>query len=210
MNCRWAGITVALLVLALSGCASMSGDECVTGDWAAIGFEDGSRGYTSDRISGYRKACAKHGVTPDFQAYLRGRDQGLVEFCQPGRGFSLGANGGQYNGVCAADREPEFLDAYRAGSELYRLRANVSQANSAIYAKQKQLEITKDEMRVKEVALISDETTTEERVVLIADLVDLSERTGELESEIEMLIADRARHEQELEYYQQTVAMQGY
>jgi len=93
---------------------------------------------------------------------------------------------------------------------LYRLRANVSQANSAIYAKQKQLEFTKDEMRAKEVALISDETTTEERVVLIADLVDLSERTGELESEIEMLIADRARHEQELEYYQQTVAMQGY
>lgn len=210
MNCRWAGITVALLVLGLGGCASMSGDECVTGDWAAIGFEDGSRGYTPDRISGYRKACAKHGVTPDFQAYLRGRDQGLVEFCQPGRGFSLGANGGQYNGVCAADSEAEFLDAYRVGSELYRLRANVSQANSAIYAKQKQLEVTKDEMRAKEVALISDEATTEERVVLIADLVDLSERTGELESEIEMLIADRARHEQELEYYQQTVAMQGY
>ena len=39
---------------------------------------------------------------------------------------------------------------------------------------------------------------------------DLCERTGELESEIEFLIAERARAEQELQYYEQTVAALGY
>ncbi len=98
---RKLGIALAgLLALSLSGCASMSGDECMTSDWSAIGYEDGSRGYTTDRMSKHRKACAKHGVTPDFTAYQSGRDQGLVEYCQPSRGFNVGSNGGSYQGVC--------------------------------------------------------------------------------------------------------------
>ncbi len=65
-------------------------------------------------------------------------------------------------------------------------------------------------MREKEVALISNETETEQRILLLADLKDLSERTGQLESEIEALIADRARHEYELQTYEATVAAYGY
>jgi hypothetical protein len=38
----------------------------------------------------------------------------------------------------------------------------------------------------------------------------LSERTGELETEIELLIADRARFQQDLSNYEQTVAAHGY
>ena len=124
MNNQWARIPVVLLVASLSGCASMSSDECTNSNWRAVGYEDGSRGYTSDRFSNHRKACAKHGVTADFQAYQDGRNQGLVEFCQPGRGFNVGASGGRYNGVCAADLEPRFLEAYRIGYQLYSLRAN--------------------------------------------------------------------------------------
>jgi len=58
--------------------------------------------------------------------------------------------------------------------------------------------------------IISSETTNEERVLLLVDLKDLAERTGELEAEIEGLIADRARHEQDLQHYEQTVAAHGY
>jgi hypothetical protein len=58
--------------------------------------------------------------------------------------------------------------------------------------------------------LISDETTTKQRIELLAELKDLSEHTGELESEIEYLIAERARAEQELQYYEQTVAAYRY
>ena len=203
-------ILLSLLVIGLAGCATMSSDECATSDWTAVGYEDGSRGYTSERFSKHRKACAKHGITADFQAYQQGRSQGLVEFCQPGRGFNLGANGGQYKGVCSVELEADFLDAYRVGQQLYKLRSDVSSANSQINYKKHELEDIEDQISHNEALLIGDQTTTEDRVLLLAELKQLSERTGELETEIEALIADRARHEQNLEHYEQNVAAYGY
>ena len=77
MKIRWNVLGVSLAVLALSGCASMSSEECVATDWWAVGHEDGARGYTSERFSRHRTACAKHGITADFGAYKEGREQGL-------------------------------------------------------------------------------------------------------------------------------------
>jgi hypothetical protein len=210
MNSNWAGIVAITGFLGLSGCASMSGDECLTSDWQMIGFEDGSRGYGSERLSEHRKACAKHGVTPDLEAYRHGREQGLREFCQPSRGFNLGSRGGRYNGVCSAEMEPDFLDAYRAGYHLYELQANVNSANAQINAKEHELEHINDTIRDKEAALIDPETTTQDRILLLADLKDLSERTGQLEAEIAILIEDRGRHEEQLANYQSSMASFGY
>ena len=205
MKAKWNLTWMALVFAGLSGCASMSGDECVTSDWAAIGYEDGARGYTTDKMSQRRKACAKHGVTPDFAAYQSGREQGLVEYCQPGRGFDIGSNGGRYSGVCSVDLEADFLDAYNAGYHLYSLRANVNRATSSINSKERELERIEDEMRKKEASLISKEATTEERVLLLADLKDLSERTGQLEAEIKDLYQRRALYQVELDNYQAAV-----
>jgi hypothetical protein len=210
MKCNWNLIGLVLVVVGLGGCASMSGDECVTGDWEAIGYEDGARGYTTDQLAVRRKACAKHGVTPDFAAYQRGREQGLVEYCQPGRAFDIGSRGGRYNGVCTVDLEADFLDAYNAGYHLYTLQSNVNRASSAIRSRENELERIADEMRDKEAALISQETTTEERVLLLVDLKDLSERIGQLEAEIQDLYEQRARHQVELEHYQASVIDFGY
>lgn len=210
MSSKWAGVLVISVLMGLSGCASMSGDECLTSDWQMIGFEDGSRGYGSERLGEHRKACAKHGVTPDLQAYRQGREEGLRDFCQPARGFNLGSSGGRYNGVCPAEAEGEFLDAYRAGYHLYELRANVTSANAQINSKEHEIEHIEDLVREKEAALIATETTTQDRILILADLKDLSERTGQLEAEIAVLIDDRARHEVQLANYQDSVAQFGY
>lgn len=201
---------MVLVVAGLGGCASMSGDECLTSDWEAIGYEDGARGYTSERLGQRRKACAKHGVTPDFAAYQSGREQGLVEYCQPGRGFDVGVNGGRYNGVCDVNLEADFLDAYNAGYHLYSLRSNVNRATSSINAKENELERIEKKMREKEALLIAKETATEDRVLLLADLKDMSERTGELEEQIRDLYEQRARYQVELEQYQVAVLDYGY
>ncbi len=201
---------MALVVAGLSGCATMSGDECLTSDWAAIGYEDGARGYTSDRLSQHRKACAKHGVTPDFAAYRDGREQGLVEYCQPGRGFDIGVNGGRYNGVCSVDLEADFLDAYNAGYHLYSLRSNVNRTTSAINAKENELDRIEKTIRDKEAELIDGDTPTADRVLLLADLKDLSERKGQLETEIKELYEQRARYQMELDQYQVAVLDYGY
>ena len=204
--------TVALLLgtLVMSGCASMSADECAASDWRAVGYEDGSRGYTSDRFSTHRKACAKHGMTADFSAYQQGRGEGLVEYCQPSRGYNVGASGGYYHGVCPAELESGFLNAYRAGQELYTLRANVNSVNSAIYSKEAEIEAIEATKRDKEAALIAAETTVEDRVLLLKDLALLSERKGELEAEIEQLLSERAYHEQQLQAYEQSVVAYDY
>jgi uncharacterized small protein (DUF1192 family) len=200
-----------LLAIAwLGGCASMSSEECVNSDWVAIGYEDGSRGYTTDKFGSRRKACAKHGVTADFKAYQEGRGEGLVEFCQPSRGYNLGVSGGAYYGVCDVAMEEEFLDAYRVGLQLHSLRSNVNDSNSRIYSKEAELKRTKEKIRDMQAELISDDVTPQDRLLLLTDIKELAERSGELEAEIEQLVADKARHEHELKDYEQTVAAYGY
>jgi hypothetical protein len=197
-------------VFVLSGCASMSAEECAVSDWHTIGFEDGAQGHAADRLGDHRRACAEHGIAPDFEAYRAGREEGLQLFCQPSRGFDLGARGGHYNGVCAAELEPLFLDAYRSGVQLYSLQSNVSSATNRINARESELNRTRDLIRQKEAELIDREATTEERVLLLADLKELAERTGELEAEIDQLIDERARHEEHLASYQAYLADAGY
>lgn len=210
MGTKYSGVLLAAAMLVLSGCASMSADECLTSDWHAIGYEDGARGYSAEQLGSRRKACAKHGVTPDFQAYQAGRTEGLQEFCQPQRGFNIGAAGGRYSGVCPVHLEPGFLDAFRVGAQLHTLRSNVNSANHRIGAKQAELASLEDNIRAKEAALIAAETTVQDRILIVADLKDMNERTGQLEAEIVALIEDRIVHEQELASYEQVLADTGY
>ncbi|MBT8085635.1 MAG: DUF2799 domain-containing protein [Woeseia sp.] len=205
-----AAVAAIFVILTASGCASMSADECAMGDWHAIGFEDGAQGFKAERLGQHRKACAKHSVAPDFVAYRNGRDEGLREFCQPSRGFTFGANGGVYGGVCAADQEGHFLDAYRHGRHLHALRSSVSTTNQAIESRHHELDDVEQQIRDTEAALISSESSAEERVILLADLKSLSEQTGRLEAEILALHEERVGYERELESYQAVLADSGY
>ncbi|MCH8136027.1 MAG: DUF2799 domain-containing protein [Proteobacteria bacterium] len=210
MNSRISGILAVVAGLAMSGCATMSSEECALSDWSAVGYEDGARGYSTERFSSHRKACAKHGITADFWAYQEGRDEGLVEFCQPSRGYNLGVSGSSYNGVCDVALEEEFLDAYRVGHQLYSLRSNVNSANYRIASNEREIDRIEDDVRASEVRLIADDTSIEDRILLLADLKRLSERKGELEAEIDQLVRDLARHEHELTDYENTVAAYGF
>ena len=206
MNTKVTGLVAIVAMLGLSGCATMSADECAMSDWRTIGFEDGSMGYTADRLGNHRKACAKHGVAPDFEAYQAGRREGLRQFCQPSRGFNLGASGGRYNGVCPSDLEPGFVDAFNTGHKLHSLRSQVNNANYQISSRENELD--RNESRTLEVqqGLISSETTAEERVSLLLELTELSERNGQIEAEIVELIEERAIYEQQLSQYEAMIA----
>ena len=59
-------LILAAMAIVVQGCASMSGQECMVADWQAIGYEDGVRGASGDRIGNHRKACAKHGLMAGF------------------------------------------------------------------------------------------------------------------------------------------------
>ena len=210
MNSKLPRIVSIISLLGLSGCATMSAEECATGDWHMIGFEDGSMGYTADRLSQHRRACAKHGVVPVLVAYQEGRRDGLRQFCEPSRGFNLGASGGQYNGVCPGDMEPDFLDAYNAGQKLYNLQSQVNNANYQIYAREAELERTENRISQVEVDLISSETSAEDRALLLNYLKEQSERIGEIKAEIIDLIEKRVIYEQQLAHYEEMIADTNY
>ncbi|MDG2375070.1 MAG: DUF2799 domain-containing protein [Woeseiaceae bacterium] len=210
MNSKLVGIISIVSLLGLSGCATMSADECAMGDWHMIGYEDGSMGYTADRLGKHRRACAKHGVTPDLVAYQEGRRDGLRHFCQPSRGFNLGASGGQYNGVCPGDMEPDFVDAFNTGQKLYNLQSQVNNANYQIYAREVELESTENRIRQIEADLINNETTAEDRALLLNDLKELSERTGGIKAEIVDLIEKRVIYEQQLAQFEAMIADTNY
>lgn len=190
----------------LTACASMSANECEFSDWYTIGFEDGSRGLTSDAVSGRRKACARHGFGIDFASYQEGREAGLKEFCQPQRGFDAGSAGQRYRGVCPSDLEPAFLDAYEEGAQLHTLRAAVAQVDSQINSRERELERLHEDIAEYEALLIADDTTTEDRVRVLADLKRSNEQVGQVDTEIQHLISERALRQQDLLDYERWLA----
>lgn len=109
-------------ILGLSGCASLSRNECASGDWLGIGIRDGANGRTEDRFTEHAAACVAHGITADREQWLAGREQGLERYCTARHAFDVGASGSSYSGVCAGPAEPGFLHGYRLGGELASAR----------------------------------------------------------------------------------------
>ena len=118
--------------LALGSCATMSAEQCTAGDWSGQGYIDGQAGMTMSHLDEHTEACAKHGVTPDAAAYAAGRQQGLLHYCTPGKGFEVGRTGSGYAGVCPSDLEADFNYGYRDGQIVHEAEAALSRARSRV------------------------------------------------------------------------------
>jgi hypothetical protein len=187
----------------------MNESECRTVDWQTVGFEDGVAGYSGDRIAQHRKACAKHGVSPDLAGYQAGRETGLREYCTPENGFRIGSGGNSYGGVCPADLSPGFSDGYETGRRLHSLSVRVSSAANQLESKRRELDRVEDEMVRKTAIIVSGDATTEQRAQALVDTKQLAERTGRLKAEIVQLERDKVEFERDLEDYRATVAFIG-
>ena len=126
-------------LLSLSGCASLSAEECLAADWYTIGVEDGSRGQPVSRIGAHRKACAEVGVQPDMARYDAGRAFGLQSFCTRERGYAEGENGRSYSGVCPPHLEPIFMQGYLAGQDRFRTRQEIRRVERELAALQEEV-----------------------------------------------------------------------
>ena len=198
-------LTVVVFVVALSGCASMSKEECRYVDWRTVGYEDGAAGRPASRLGDHRRACADHGVAPDLAAYEAGRAAGMREFCQAHNGYRVGASGQVDYGTCPADLAPAFERGYDQGRELYVREQRVRDAEAAIAQREAEIRRLEDGLTRGAFVLVGD-TSAEERAQAVIDAKQAAERIGRLRKEIEALQADRVRYERELEVYQATVA----
>lgn len=199
--CRaiWRFLFASCFLLLISGCATLNKDECLNSDWRLIGYEDGSEGRGVSRIGDHRRACAKHGVTPDMTTYNIGRKEGLKIFCQPSEAYRYGLNGGNYQGVCPEEYEAAFLTAYEEGKRFYDTRARISHYRGEIRSRNSSLKINKEELSAEEKRLVGEGISEIERVQALARVKELSKEQQKLEGEIDEYEVRIAVLERELE-----------
>ncbi len=185
----------------VSGCSTMSADECVTADWRTIGYEDGAKGREASAISRHRKACAKHGVTANFDAYEEGRREGLREFCRPANGYRIGRKGATYDGVCPHDMEDEFLAAYEDGYEHFRLEADVQNIERDIRRVDRYLDQAREDLEILETDLVADGVNSAERSRLLDETKHVTRIIIDLEHERDDLIYELGVSEERLARY---------
>jgi len=179
----------------------MNEEECLTADWYGIGYEDGAMGRGAAFIGNRREACAKHGVTPDLEAYNEGRVSGLDTYCVPARGFTVGRSGGAYEGVCQGRAEDDFLMGYRAGQdlgnierELGEVKAELDSAKNTIEDRAKRLEEAR-----RKILFFDDKTPIEDRQKLLDDMERWEQELRQANADIEPLQGELVALELEVE-----------
>ena len=168
-------ILIAFALL-LSGCASLDRDECKSADWYAIGLEDGARGRAVERLGDHRKACAEHGIAPQTERYLAGREQGLKSFCTYERGFEHGRSGQRYAGGCPAAMAASFQSGYQLGRELHDLHRQLAVVQGEINRSKARLQegIPSPRARAAEIERLED--LTRESTALEARIQGITQR----------------------------------
>jgi len=121
-----------ILATTLAGCASLTPQQCVSGDWQGIGFGDGVAGRQADYINAHREACSEVGVVPDYEAWLRGRAAGLQQYCTPQNAYIIGRNGNRMSPVCSPDQRYSLNNAYDWGFQYYELDVDINEAEREI------------------------------------------------------------------------------
>jgi hypothetical protein len=190
----------------LVGCASMNESECVNADWRMIGLEDGMAGKSKSQIGGHRKACAKHSITPDLDAYNGGHAEGVTQFCTKARGFTFGHAGGTYSGVCPAHLVDDFMAGYRDGKELHSAEQAVRSLSSSIASYTRQIKATAKEIEQKETLLISDSTGADTRRTLLTDIKEAQVALKDLEHALYDAEHEIVNRQRELESLQRSVS----
>lgn len=163
------------LAAMLTGCASLSQNECLTADWESIGYQDGSRGYDAGRIAKHAEACAKHGIKADSQQYEEGRIRGLELFCTDANGLRLGRQGYSYSGVCPLSLEAGFSRGYEIGRQMHDVDVHMQELRGEIERVQAELRREKPPLSERD------------RDYLLYRLRDLEREYGRSEAELRQI-----------------------
>ena len=116
-----------LFAVLVSGCETMSPDECKFANWRDIGLRDGLAGQPLSMLTDRTKDCNKAGSRVDSSIYMAGREQGLQSYCRIENAAPLGLSGKSYAGVCPAGIDYEFRRRYQTGYAVHELRSKVAE-----------------------------------------------------------------------------------
>jgi hypothetical protein len=182
-------VFVVCLMALMSGCATMSKEECALTDWYVKGADDATHGLPLDRVIEYGKDCAKAHIVPDMKAYRAGHEKGARLYCVASKGYTEGRAGAQYNNICPLDLEPKFLQAYRDGQELYLVQSKINSLTSQLNSGQSRIDNNHREIEQLKYDVVRSPSEQDRRNTM--------RRIDELENDIRNIInnADRAAYE---------------
>ena len=128
-----------LVASILASCATLSREQCQSGDWYGIGLADGHEGKPETRINDHSKACAEFGIQVDSQQYFQGRAQGLIDYCHLENAFDTGLKGQRYQHVCSPQIDATFDRYNTAAYDVYRIRTELDSVDSQLSSKEYEL-----------------------------------------------------------------------
>jgi hypothetical protein len=133
-------------VAALTGCETMSAEECKIADWRSLGSE----------------SCGERGFSADPVAYNVGFDAGMYQFCRPENGFSVARRGASFSGACPRELAGEFYLAYQDGQRVRVAEQSLQSARDDVSRITSERSRIDDDIRARENNL-RDATTDEDR-----------------------------------------------
>lgn len=151
----------------LTGCATLSEDACRTGDWYGLGYRDGSAGRERSRLTRHQEACAEYAIQVDPSLYDKGYADGLGDYCTPNNGYRHGEQAWDYEGICPAALEHDYLEGYLAGlnAALQQSEMTLSDLRARYRHAEHQLFAEKDPKRIeglrKELGSVADKMEDE-------------------------------------------------
>jgi len=186
--------SVIFVAILLSGCATMSKEECRQVDWYLKGVDDATKGFPLERVIEHAKACARVDIVPDMKDYREGHAKGARLYCVPEKGYSEGRSGAAYNGICPVELEPKFLRAYRDGQELYNIQRNIDRLVSQINNNHAQIDSNYTEISQLKYDVVNSNSEQDRRYKM--------RRINDLENEIRNLAMDADSAARELDLFQ--------
>ncbi|AMK79187.1 MULTISPECIES: DUF2799 domain-containing protein [Methylomonas] len=147
-------LTWCLLAVSLSGCATLSQQDCLRGDWFGVGVQDGRSGATADLLHDHQKACSEYGIAVNNSQYFAGREQGINEYCRIENAFNEGLAGHDYRHVCPPAIDGVFSRYHAAAYAVHQGRAELDRIDSDLFSKEGNLGdkklSDKDRARIRE------------------------------------------------------------
>ncbi|WP_102796156.1 DUF2799 domain-containing protein [Bowmanella denitrificans] len=176
-----------LAISLLSGCASISKEECMVADWYAMGLTDGSRGKALSEFRDYQADCARHQLSSDFGQYQAGHKKGVVQYCVYPNGVTLGRSGNSFNPLCEDAGFADFQQGYFLGQQLNQAEdrlANLKRDQQQVEDKQQSLE---KELADNKDRIVDDTSSKAEREELLRDNDRLRRELRRLAAELRSL-----------------------
>ena len=100
------------LLLSFSACSSkMSKSDCEKADYYELGYKDGKKGGSGERLGQLKDTCGSQGVTVNEDNFNYGRKVGLTEYCDAGQA-EKDAKKGVTDSICLKEKVPPYEFAY--------------------------------------------------------------------------------------------------